>query len=128
MHRGGQKENNSKRIQLQYWTIARSIPQGRKGRVLSDKKERRKGFGSAAACREREKIGLTCLREEITTEAPSSARRRAMAKPIPCVDAVMTATFPSNSLFFSLPISRPHRSKRKKRKKITQKKKSKRRQ
>jgi hypothetical protein len=45
-----------------------------------------------------------------------------MAKPIPCVDAVMTATFPSNNLFFSLPISRPHQSKRKKRKKITQKK------
>jgi hypothetical protein len=48
-----------------------------------------------------------------------------MAKPIPCVDAVMTATFPSNNLFFSLPISRPHQSKRKKRKKITHKKKKK---
>jgi hypothetical protein len=122
MHRGGQKENNSKRIQLQFWTIARSIPQGRKGEIFQIRKKERKVSALSAVCREREKIGLTCLREEITTEAPSSARRRAMAKPIHCVYAVMTATFPSNNLFFSLPISRPHQRKRKQRKKKTQKK------
>lgn len=47
----------------------------------------------------------TCLREEITTEAPSKPRRRAMAKPMPCVEAVTITTFPSNrfpvfSIFF----------------------------
>ncbi len=48
----------------------------------------------------------TCLREEMTTAAPSSARRRAIAKPIPCVDAVITATLPSNLLGrTALPIS-----------------------
>jgi hypothetical protein len=65
MHRGGQKENNSKRIQLQYWTIARSIPQGRKGEFIQirkkeRKKERRKGFGSVC-CLSREGKNWTDL-------------------------------------------------------------------
>jgi hypothetical protein len=42
------------------------------------------------------KLGRTCLREEMTTAAPSRPRRSAMARPIPCVDAVTTATFPSS--------------------------------
>uniref|UniRef100_A0A0A9E5A8 Dehydrogenase/reductase SDR family member 2 n=1 Tax=Arundo donax TaxID=35708 RepID=A0A0A9E5A8_ARUDO len=37
-----------------------------------------------------------CLREEMTTAAPSRPRRSAMARPIPCVDAVTTAPFPSS--------------------------------
>jgi len=42
----------------------------------------------------------------MTTAAPSSARRRAIAKPIPFVEAVITATFPSNLLRrTALPIS-----------------------
>jgi hypothetical protein len=65
MHRGGQKENNGKRIQLQYWTIERSIPQGRKGeffqiRKKAKKKERRKGFGSVC-CLSREGKNWTDL-------------------------------------------------------------------
>lgn len=35
------------------------------------------------------------MREETTAAAPSRPRRSAMARPIPCVDAVTTATFPS---------------------------------
>ena len=36
----------------------------------------------------------SCLREEITTLAPCSAIRSAMARPMPRVEPVMTATFP----------------------------------
>lgn len=39
---------------------------------------------------------LTCFRDEITTDAPSKPRRSAMPKPIPCVEAVITATLPSS--------------------------------
>src|SRR4051812_16044014 len=38
-----------------------------------------------------------CLREEITTLAPCSAMRSAMARPIPRDEPVMTATFPDIS-------------------------------
>src|SRR5712675_2144895 len=38
-----------------------------------------------------------CLREEITTLAPCSAIRSAMARPMPREDPVMTATFPDIS-------------------------------
>jgi len=38
----------------------------------------------------------TCLREEITTEAPSNPNLSAMEKPIPWVEAVTITTFPSN--------------------------------
>jgi hypothetical protein len=43
----------------------------------------------------------TCLREETTTEAPSWPKRSAMAKPMPCVDAVTMATLPSNRPFLA---------------------------
>src|SRR5450631_3876116 len=36
----------------------------------------------------------SCLREDITTLAPCSAIRSAMARPMPFVEPVMTATFP----------------------------------
>ena len=44
----------------------------------------------------------SCLREEITTLAPCSAIRSAMARPMPRVEPVMTATFPviSNKVMF----------------------------
>jgi hypothetical protein len=44
----------------------------------------------------------SCLREEITTLAPCSAMRSAMARPMPRVEPVMTATFPfmSNKVMF----------------------------
>src|SRR5665213_983270 len=50
-----------------------------------------------------------CLREEITTLAPCSAIRSAMARPMPREDPVMTATFPdiSNSVIASLPVADP---------------------
>src|SRR5262245_32866423 len=38
-----------------------------------------------------------CLREEITTLAPCSAIRSAMARPMPREEPVMTATFPDRS-------------------------------
>ena len=45
----------------------------------------------------------SALREEITTLAPCSAMRSAMARPMPRVEPVMTATFPfiSNRLMWS---------------------------
>src|SRR5262249_37409687 len=44
----------------------------------------------------------SALREEITTLAPCSAMRSAMARPMPRVEPVMTATFPvmSNRVMF----------------------------
>ncbi|MET4720599.1 hypothetical protein ABIF63_004705 [Bradyrhizobium japonicum] len=44
----------------------------------------------------------SALREEITTLAPCSAMRSAIASPMPRVDPVMTATFPfmSNKVMF----------------------------
>src|SRR5882724_13582064 len=39
----------------------------------------------------------SCLREEITTLAPCSAIRSAMARPMPREEPVMTATFPDIS-------------------------------
>lgn len=44
----------------------------------------------------------TCLREEITTEAPSKPSLSAMLKPIPCVEAVTIATFPLNLFGISI--------------------------
>jgi hypothetical protein len=45
------------------------------------------------------------LREEITTLAPCSAMRSAMARPMPRVEPVMTATLPfmSNKLMYLSP-------------------------
>src|SRR3954470_12588369 len=50
----------------------------------------------------------SCLREETTTLAPCSAIRSAMARPMPRVDPVMTATFPlmSNKVMRFLPMVR----------------------
>src|SRR5665647_2723044 len=47
----------------------------------------------------------SCLREEITTLAPCSAIRSAMARPMPRVEPVMTADFPvmSNKVMRCLP-------------------------
>src|SRR5258708_1408120 len=47
----------------------------------------------------------SCLRDEITTLAPCSAMRSAMARPMPRVEPVMTATFPdmSNKVMRFLP-------------------------
>ena len=42
----------------------------------------------------RHRSQTSCLREEITTLAPCSAIRSAMARPMPRVEPVMTATFP----------------------------------
>src|ERR1700756_2512201 len=49
-----------------------------------------------------------CLREEITTLAPCSAIRSAIARPIPREEPVMTATFPdkSNKVMLFPPILR----------------------
>jgi hypothetical protein len=44
----------------------------------------------------------TCLREEITTEAPSKPSLSAMANPIPCVEAVTIAIFPFNLFAISI--------------------------
>src|SRR5207342_850092 len=41
-------------------------------------------------------------RSAITTEAPSSANRRAMASPMPCAEPVTTATFPLNRCWRSV--------------------------
>ena len=40
----------------------------------------------------------TCLRVEMTTEAPSKMNLYAMVKPMPWVEAVTMATLPSNLL------------------------------
>lgn len=42
------------------------------------------------------RTGLTCFLEETTTDAPSEPKRCAIPNPIPAVEAVTTATFPSS--------------------------------
>jgi len=65
------------------------IPENKK----SYDKEKKGNAKSNEYGRERES---TCLREEITTEAPSNPNLSAMEKPIPWVEAVTITTFPSN--------------------------------